>query len=109
MPVSAAITRFTGALNVSYIEPPTRSKNPGVSPSPNREVVATGQMAEVNKERPKIPIVDVHVWSVNGKKTLSVFRKCHQRAIVVLEFSPDGQILLTIGQDDKNTLKAYTW
>lgn len=77
--------------------------------TPNREVVATGQMAEVDKERPKIPIVDVHVWSVNGKKTLSVFRKCHQRAIVVLEFSPDGQILLTIGQDDKNTLKAYTW
>jgi hypothetical protein len=52
--------------------------------SPNREIVATGQMAEVDKQRPKIPIVDVHIWSAKDKKKLNVLPKCHQRAIVVL-------------------------
>jgi microtubule-associated protein-like 6 len=33
----------------------------------------------------------------------------HQRAIVILEFSPDGTQLLSIGQDDQNTLAVYNW
>ena len=80
-----------------------------VSMTPNRKVVATGQMAEVDPTNKRIPKVDIHIWEVDSKNTVKILKGFHQRAIVVLEFSPDGTQLLSIGQDDKNTLAVYNW
>lgn len=75
----------------------------------DRKIVATGQMAEVDPTNKKVPKVDIHIWEVEGKKPVKQLKGFHQRAIVVLEFSPDGTQLLSIGQDDKNSLAVYNW
>jgi hypothetical protein len=33
----------------------------------DRKIVATGQMAEVDKSNKKIPKVDIHIWNVDTK------------------------------------------
>lgn len=39
-----------------------------MSMTPDRKIVATGQMAEVDKTNKKIPKVSIHIWEVDGKK-----------------------------------------
>lgn len=75
----------------------------------DRKFCATGQMAELNKGAPKSKIVDINVWDVETKQRRVKISGFHQRAIIVLEFSPSGKKLLTIGQDDKNSLAVYDW
>lgn len=66
-------------------------------------------MAQLNLKNAKDKIVDVHVWDASTKKQLAKLTKFHKRAIVLVEFSPSGKRLLTVGQDDKNTLAVYDW
>lgn len=80
-----------------------------MSITPDRKTVATGQMAQVDKLNKRIPKVSIHVWSVDEKKQLKELKGFHQRAIVILEFSPDGSQLLSIGQDERNTMAVYNW
>lgn len=75
----------------------------------DRKFAATGQMAEENKDKRSVAKVDVHIWSTDDKKTQAVLKCCHKRAVVIVEFSPNGRLLLTIGQDDKNTSKVFNW
>jgi microtubule-associated protein-like 6 len=37
------------------------------------------------------------------------FNEFHLRAIVLLKFSPDGSLLLSVGQDDDNSLAIHEW
>lgn len=66
-------------------------------------------MAQLNSKQPKSKIVDVHVWDAETKERKAKLAGFHQRAVVVVEFSPSGKKLLTIGQDDKNSLAIYDW
>jgi WD40 repeat protein len=66
-------------------------------------------MAQLNKNAPKDKIVEVHVWDVESKTKKSVLSKFHKRGIVLVSFSPSGERLLTIGQDDMNSLAVYDW
>lgn len=77
--------------------------------SPDKKICATGQMAELNKANPKAKIVDVHVWDAETKQLKVKLTGFHQRAVVLVVFSPSGKRLLTVGQDDKNSLAVYDW
>jgi echinoderm microtubule-associated protein-like 6 len=63
---------------------------------PNRNIVATGQMAAQGKAK----MVDVFVWDVSSQQVLAQLTGFHRRAVNCLQFSPSGGKLLTIGQDD---------
>ena len=41
--------------------------------------------------------IDIYVWDVNTKEVRAHFNDFHRRAIVYLEFSNDGTLLLTVG------------
>lgn len=75
----------------------------------DRKYCATGQMAELNKSKPTDKIVDVHVWDADSKQQKVVLKRFHKRAVVLVEFSPSGKRILTVGQDDKNSLAVYDW
>jgi WD40 repeat protein len=77
--------------------------------SKDKKYCATGQMAELNKAKPTDKIVDVHVWDAETKQLKIKLTKFHKRAVVLVEFSPSGKRLLTVGQDDKNSLAVYDW
>ena len=66
-------------------------------------------MAELNKAKPLDKIVDVHVWDAETKQLKAKLPRFHKRAVVLCEFSPSGKRLLTVGQDDKNSLAVYDW
>ncbi|CAD8200325.1 unnamed protein product [Paramecium octaurelia] len=72
---------------------------------PNRNIAATGQMAQAGKAK----CIDIFVWDIDSKEVLANFNQFHLRAIVLLKFSPDGSLLLTVGQDDDNSLAIYDW
>lgn len=56
----------------------------------DRKYVATGQMAEINMEKRSKAKVEVQIWSADDKKTINTLKMCHERAVVVVEFSPNG-------------------
>ena len=72
---------------------------------PQREIVATGQMTHVGKTR-ELPI---YVWNATTFQVLVCLKSSNRRAIRVLEFSPDGKDLLSVGEDDDHTLVIYDW
>lgn len=72
---------------------------------PNREIVATGQMAKAGKAK----LIDIFVWEVSSKKVLANLKGFHLRAVRNLAFSPNGSKLLSGGQDDDNSLALYDW
>lgn len=51
-------------------------------------------------QKGKAKLIDIFVWDVNTKEVRAKFNDFHLRAIVFLEFSADGTLLLTVGQDD---------
>lgn len=61
----------------------------------NREIVATGQMAQ----RGKAKKIDIFVWNTTTMQMLAQLNNFHLGAIRKLEFSPSGDKLLTIGED----------
>ena len=72
---------------------------------PNRQVVATGQMAHVGKSRS----LDLYVWDAETMEPLAHLTGFHRRAIRHLGFSPNGELLLSVGQDDDHSLAVYDW
>lgn len=68
-------------------------------------------MAQLNKDskQARQKIVDVYIWDTETRQRKAKLGGFHQRAIVVVEFSPSGKKLLTVGQDDKNSLAVYNW
>ncbi len=75
--------------------------------SKDKKLCATGQMAQLNAAKATKKIVDVHVWDADEKKLVAKLSDFHQRAVVLVLFSPSGKYLLTVGQDDKNSLAVY--
>ena len=54
-------------------------------------------MAQNDPSNPKKKIVDVHVWDAKTKKIKAKLSGFHQRAIVLVLFSPSGSRILTVG------------
>lgn len=72
---------------------------------PKLNVVATGQMAAKRKAK----TIDIYVWEVENKNILSHINDFHLRAVCQLSFSPEGTKLLSVGQDDDNSLALHDW
>jgi echinoderm microtubule-associated protein-like 6 len=60
---------------------------------PGGEIAATGSRAPAGKAK----MVDILIWSVSSREVLARLTGFHRRAVSVLQFSPDGQKLLSIG------------
>lgn len=87
---------------------------------PNKEIVATGQMASkeltdktiMNKGRQALKqgkLVNIHIWSATTRELIVTLRGLHRRAVNHLEFSPNGDKLITVGADDNHTIAIYDW
>lgn len=57
----------------------------------------------------KSKFIDIFVWNVETKEVISQINGFHLRAIRLLKFTPDGKYLLSIGEDDDNSLAIYDW
>ena len=51
----------------------------------------------------------IHVWSAATLETLSVLSGHHQRAVVCLSLSQQGEVLASVGGDDHHTLVLWDW
>jgi WD40 repeat protein len=58
---------------------------------------------------PRKKIVSVCVWDVKTHKLLKKLDGFHTIAVVLLDFSPSGKHLFSVGNDDKNTFAVYDW
>lgn len=72
---------------------------------PNGKYAATGQMARRGKSKR----IDLFVWDIESKTMLARLNNFHLRAVCLVEFSPDGTKLISVGQDDYNSLAIYDW
>ncbi|KRX05725.1 WD40-repeat-containing domain [Pseudocohnilembus persalinus] len=72
---------------------------------PRGNIVATGQMALAKQQK----VVDIYIWDAESKQVLGYINDFHRKAVVWLEFSPDGNMLLTAGQDPDNSIAIYEW
>ena len=72
---------------------------------PKKKIVATGQMAAKGKAK----TIDLYVWDSESKQDFCNLNHFHLRAIVALAFSSDGSKLLSVGQDDDNSLAIHDW
>ena len=76
---------------------------------PKKHIIATGgTKGTLNKKNPDI-FPEIYIWTIDTKKVLSQMKGFHLNGITLLRFSPDGRKLLTIGQDDFNSLAIYEW
>jgi len=62
-------------------------------------------MAHANQAK----FIDINVWSLTDFKCVKNLKGFHRRAIMVLKFSPNGQKLLSIGNDDNHSVAIYDW
>lgn len=72
---------------------------------PERNIVATGQMAEKGRAK----LIDIYVWDSDDCTILQKLTGFHRRAVNVLKFSPDGKHLLSVGEDDMHSVAIYEW
>jgi len=70
---------------------------------PNKKMVATGCSSEGTDSK----MVSVIIWDVETQAVLAELGGFHQNAITGLEFSLDGNKLLTVGGDKYNSLALY--
>ncbi|EGR30612.1 hypothetical protein IMG5_127930 [Ichthyophthirius multifiliis] len=93
----------------------------------NKNIIATGQKKtklsnytqyQENLQEPHISYnktsnenitQSIYVWDAQTKKVLAHINDFHINSISYLEFSPDGQYLLSIGEDSSHTLVLYNW
>lgn len=71
--------------------------------SADRRFVATGQTASHHSKG----MGSICVWSATDCRLLARMDKCHQRGVYSLAFNPDGDELVSVGQDNKNTHKLW--
>ncbi|KAG7492916.1 hypothetical protein MATL_G00019970 [Megalops atlanticus] len=67
---------------------------------PDRVQVATGQ---VGKE----PYICI--WDTYGVQTVSILKDVHTHGVACLAFDADGQRLVSVGLDSKNTVCVWDW
>lgn len=72
---------------------------------PLRNIVATGQMAEKGRAK----LIDIYVWDSDDCSIIQKLTGFHRRAVNVLRFSPSGQFLLSVGEDDNHSVAIYEW
>ena len=70
--------------------------------SKDRRYIATGQTAS-KASKGKGGVI---VWDAAQGSLLCRMDGCHQRAVTSLAFNPEGTQLVSVGQDDNNTIKA---
>ncbi len=71
---------------------------------PNRQIVATGQSSSQPNKSPFI-----HVWNSETMEVIASLAGYHRNAVRILEFSPDGSKLLSVGDDEYHSLAVYDW
>ena len=72
---------------------------------PSKEIIATGQMAAKGKAK----VIDIFVWNAITMECLAQINGFHRRAVRNLAFSPQGEKLLSIGEDDFHSVAIYDW
>ena len=72
---------------------------------PERNIVATGQMAEKGRAK----MIDWYVWDSDDWSIIQKLTGFHLRAINVIKFSPSGQYLVSVGEDDYHSCAVYEW
>jgi microtubule-associated protein-like 6 len=72
---------------------------------PDRNIVATGQMAAKGRAK----LIDLYVWDSDDCTILQKLSGFHRRAINVIKFSPNGKYLLSVGEDDMHSVAIYEW
>lgn len=72
---------------------------------PKKKIAASGQVAFKGESK----MIPIYVWDIETKEILATLKGFHRGCIKVLEFSPDGSKLLSIGTDKDNSLAIYDW
>ena len=54
-------------------------------------------------------MIDIFVWRVSTLELLARINNFHRGAIRKLEFSQQGDKLLSIGEDKENSVAIYDW
>jgi WD40 repeat protein len=54
-------------------------------------------------------MVEILVWKVSTQEVIARLTGFHRRAVNCLVFSPDGQKLLSLGEDDQHSVAIYDW
>lgn len=72
---------------------------------PSKDIIATGQMAAKGKAK----FIDMFIWSTTSLEPLAKINGFHRRAIRILQFSPNGDKLLSVGDDDQHSVAIYDW
>ncbi|GMH75277.1 hypothetical protein TrLO_g13994 [Triparma laevis f. longispina] len=68
--------------------------------SPDKRYVATGQIG---------PVPTIVVWDSVTGETVKVLSGFHKRSVSQLEFSSDGKLLASAGNDDNHSIAVYDW
>ncbi|OWZ14376.1 Microtubule-associated protein [Phytophthora megakarya] len=79
---------------VAYVGPSGTPSNAA------QEIAASGQMG-------RLPVI--HVWRVDSLEVLVSLRGFHRQGIAELRFNPAGNLLASVGLDDRNSLALYDW
>lgn len=70
---------------------------------PNKEIFATGQVTTLTGTRnPKICI-----WNSTTLECTATLEGFHQRGVIALSFTKDGNYLVSVGNDDKHSIAVY--
>jgi microtubule-associated protein-like 6 len=64
------------------------------------QVVATGDQGEM---------ASIRIWDPANLQTIVIIEGFHRRAISHLKFSPNGCLLLSVGQDKFHSIAIYDW
>lgn len=51
----------------------------------------------------------VHVWDVDTMEVLATLRGFHRRGVSEVDFSPNRELLATLGMDTYNSIAVYDW
>lgn len=93
---------------------------------PDGDIIATGQMAGKDLVGPRSnkrnfqgakgrtalaegKLVAIYLWRASTLEVINKIEGFHRRAIRHLKFSPNGKYLLSIGEDDQNSVAIYDW
>ncbi|KAG6968545.1 hypothetical protein JG688_00005760 [Phytophthora aleatoria] len=66
----------------------------------SQEIAASGQMG-------RFPVI--HVWRIDSLEVLVSLRGFHRHGIAELRFNSAGNLLASVGLDDRNSLALYDW